>query len=146
MTATKTKSPIPPAEVEVLVPFHDVDAMHIVWHGNYLKYFEVARTALMESINYSYHEMAESGYAWPIIDTHSRYGGSATAGDRLLVTATLREWEQRLRISYRIVNAATGNRITRGSSTQVAVAMPTNEMCYHSPDILFEKLGITREV
>ena len=135
-------SPIPPVEVEVVVPFHDVDAMHIVWHGHYLKYFEVARTALMESVNYSYREMVESGYAWPIISMQSRYGGPAGVGDRLLVTATLREWETRLRISYRIVNAVSGKRITRGSSVQVAVSMPGGQMCYTSPPILFEKLGL----
>ncbi len=116
--------------------------MHIVWHGNYLKYFEGARAALMQKLKYNYKEMRESGYAWPIIDISARYGGSATVGDRLVVTATLREWENRLRISYRIVNKRTGKRITRGKSIQVAVDMETGEMCYRSPDILFTKLGL----
>ena len=138
----KQPSPAAPAEVEILVPFHDVDAMRIVWHGHYLKYFEVARTALMESIDYAYGQMAASGYAWPIIDVHSRYGGSATVGDRLLVTATLLEWEHRLRIGYRIVHGKTGKRITRGTSTQVAVEIASGEMCYRSPDVLFQKLGL----
>lgn len=143
MSKRKINSPIAPVEVEIKVPFHDVDVMRIVWHGHYLKYFEIARTALMESINYSYAQMAESGYAWPIIDIHSRHGGSAIVGDVLRITATLREWEQRLRITYRIVNTRTGKRITRGSSTQVAVRMPGNEMCYRSPQILFERLGLS---
>ena len=38
------------AEVEIEIPFHDVDSMKIVWHGNYAKYFEIARCALFESI------------------------------------------------------------------------------------------------
>ena len=130
------------AEVEVQVPFYDVDPMHIVWHVNCLKYFEQARSALMESIGYNYKEMRESGYSWPIIDVSARYGGPATVGDRLLVTATLREWETRLRISYRIVNKRTGKRITRGKSVQVAVDARTGEMCYRSPAILFQKLGL----
>ena len=129
-------------EVEVQVPFYDVDPMHIVWHGNYLKYFEQARAALMYSIGYGYREMKESGYSWPIIDISARYGGSATVGDTLIVTATVREWETRLRISYRIVNKRTGKRITRGKSVQVAVDMKTGEMCYRSPAILLEKLGV----
>ena len=132
------------ASVEVSVPFYDVDPMHIVWHGNYLKYFEAARSALMEKLNYNYREMRDSGYSWPIIDMSARYGGSATVGDRLVVTATLREWDTRLRISYRIVNKATGKRITRGQSVQVAVDMRNGEMCYRSPAILFQKLGIER--
>jgi acyl-CoA thioester hydrolase len=35
------------AEVEVEVPFHDVDLAGVVWHGHYMKYLENARWALM---------------------------------------------------------------------------------------------------
>ena len=136
---------LPQAEVEILVPFHDVDAMRIVWHGHYVKYFEIARCALLDSIDYGYQQMVESGYAWPVIEIKARYGAPARFDDRLLVTATLREWAQRLRISYRIVNAETGKRITRGTSIQVPVSMATNEMCYNAPDVLYEKLGLSRD-
>ena len=33
---------------EIEVPFYDIDPMDIVWHGNYIKYFEVARCALLK--------------------------------------------------------------------------------------------------
>ena len=39
------------AEVSFQVPFHDVDAMQVVWHGNYLKYFELARTEMERSMD-----------------------------------------------------------------------------------------------
>ncbi|MGZ5781545.1 MAG: acyl-CoA thioesterase, partial [Burkholderiaceae bacterium] len=65
------------AEVELQVQFFDLDPMEIVWHGNYVKYLEIARCALLDSIDYNYVQMKESGYAWPIIDMHLRYPGSA---------------------------------------------------------------------
>ena len=37
------------AAIEVEVPFHDVDAMTVAWHGHYLKYFELARTQLLRA-------------------------------------------------------------------------------------------------
>lgn len=43
---------------EIEVPFFDVDAMHIVWHGNYVKYLETARCAFLSAIGYDYNEMA----------------------------------------------------------------------------------------
>ena len=49
------------AEVVLTVSFHDCDPMGVVWHGNYFRFFEVAREALLRSINYSYGEMAASG-------------------------------------------------------------------------------------
>lgn len=124
------------------VPFHDVDSMAVVWHGHYLKYFEIARCELLESFDYSYRQMKESGYAWPIIDMHLRFSRPAVFGQRLRVQATLKEYEYRLKIAYRIVDDRTGRRLTRGTTTQVAIDLKTDQMCYRSPDVLFRKLGV----
>jgi len=130
------------AEVEVQVQFFDVDPMHIVWHGNYVKYLEEARCALFDSIGYNYRQMQSSGYAWPIVDLRLRYIGGAVFGQRLRVHADLVEWENRLRIDYVIEDATSGKRLTRASTTQVAVDLATGEMCFASPAILFAQLGV----
>ena len=49
------------AEVELTVPFHDVDMMGVVWHGNYFRYFEIAREALLNQFDYGYRQMKASG-------------------------------------------------------------------------------------
>jgi acyl-CoA thioester hydrolase len=131
------------AETEIDVPFFDLDPMNIVWHGNYVKYLEIARCALLDSIGYNYMQMKESGYMWPVIDVNLRYIGSAVFGQRLLVRAELVEWENRLKVDYLISCAATGKRLTRASTTQVAVEIKTGEMCFGSPPVLFEKLGVS---
>jgi acyl-CoA thioester hydrolase len=130
------------AEVEVQVQFYDVDALHIVWHGHYAKYFEQARCAVLDAIGYNYPEMRDSGFAWPVIDLHIRYMQPAAFGQRITVRAEIVEWEQRLVIEYLLTDAATGRRLSKGSTTQVAVNMATQEMCFVSPPILFEKLGL----
>jgi acyl-CoA thioester hydrolase len=130
------------AEVEIQVQFYDLDPMQIVWHGNYVKYLEVARCALFDRIDYNYEQMRESGYAWPIIDLSLRYVGPAKFAQRLLLRADLVEWENRLKIDYLISDAATGKRINRASTTQVAVEIASGEMCFVSPAILFDKLGV----
>jgi acyl-CoA thioester hydrolase len=131
------------AETEIDVQFFDLDPMNIVWHGNYVKYLEIARCALLDSIGYNYMQMKESGYMWPVIDVNLRYIGSAVFGQRLLVRAELVEWENRLKVDYLISCAATGKRLTRASTTQVAVEIKTGEMCFGSPPVLFEKLGVS---
>ena len=130
------------AEVEMQVQFFDLDPMQIVWHGNYVKYLEVARCALLDQIGYNYEQMKESGYAWPIIEMNLRYAGPATFGQRLLLRAEIVEWENRLRIDYLISDAASGKRLNRATTTQVAVDVHSGEMCFASPSILFEKLGV----
>ncbi len=130
------------AETIVEVPFYDVDMMDIVWHGNYIKYFEIARCVLLSQIGYTYQQMRESGYAWPVIDLHVRYPQPARFGQRIRVKARLVEWENRLKIKYLIEDASSGQRLTKGHTVQVAVNIEDQTMCLVSPPILAEKLGI----
>ena len=123
--------------IQIEVPFHDVDMMEVAWHGHYVKYFEVARCALLDQFNYNYPQMRNSGYAWPVIDLHLRYARPARFGQTITVTATVREWENRLKISY-LISDKNGQRLTRGHSIQVAVDMASEEMLYVSPPILME--------
>jgi acyl-CoA thioester hydrolase len=131
--------------VEVIVPFHDLDPMEVAWHGHYVKYFELARCALLDRIDYNYPQMRASGYAWPVIDLHVRYAQPARFNQRLKVRADLVEWEQRLKIQYQIHDLDSGQRLTKGHTVQVAVNGATGEMCFVSPAVLFEKLGVQPE-
>ena len=135
-------SKLPQAEKELEIPFHDVDAMQIVWHGHYYKYFEIARTALLHSIHYDVQAMIESKYGWPVVETHCRYLHPLRYGMRVRVTATILEYEHRLKIGYEISEAGTGKKICKGSTTQVAYDMRKQETCLISPDILLAKLGL----
>ena len=130
------------AESDIRVQFFDLDPMEIVWHGNYVKYLEVARCALLDKIGYNYVQMKASGFAWPVIDLQLRYIKAAQFGQRLLLRAEIVEWENRLKIDYLISCHDSGKRLTRASTTQVAVDIASGEMCFASPAILLEKLGV----
>jgi acyl-CoA thioester hydrolase len=121
--------------VDMVVPFFDVDAMDVVWHGHYVKYLEVARCALLDDIGHNYTQMKASGYAWPVIDLQLRYVQAARFGQRLTVRADLIEWQNRLLIHYLVQDAASGQRLTRASTVQVAVKLANGEMQLVSPDV-----------
>ena len=125
-------------DTEVLVPFFDIDTMHVVWHGHYVEYLEVARCALLDHIGHNYTRMQEAGYAWPVIDLQLRYVRGATFGQRINVRANLVEWENRLKISYLITDLATGERLTRACTVQVAVEIASREMQLASPQCFIE--------
>jgi acyl-CoA thioester hydrolase len=125
-------------DTEVLVPFFDVDTMHVVWHGHYVKYLEVARCALLDRLGHNYTHMLDSGYAWPVIDLQLRYVRGAVFGQRINVRAGLVEWENRLKIDYLITDTATGERLTRASTVQVAVDVNTREMQLACPKVFVE--------
>lgn len=131
------------AEVTLTVPFHDVDMMGVVWHGNYFRYFEIAREALLNQFNYGYRQMRDSGYVWPVVDTRVKYRDVLTFEQTFRVRATLVEYENRLKINYEILDASSGKRTTTGYTIQVAVEAQSKELCFVSPAILFERMGVT---
>jgi acyl-CoA thioester hydrolase len=128
------------AETEFIVEFYDVDSMQVVWHGNYIKYFELARRVLLDKIGYGYLKMEESGYAFPVIDVSAKYIGSLKFKDRARVKAILEEYENRLRIKYEIRNVETGKLTTKGISTQMAFDIKMRESCFACPPVLIQKV------
>ena len=132
-------------EIELTPSFHDLDPMNIVWHGNYVKYLEIARCALLAKFDYDYPQMRASGFAWPIVDMRLKYVRSAEFNQRLRIRAEIVEWENRLKITYLIRDAASGAKLNQAYTIQVAVDMQTAEMRYVCPPILWQRLGVQPE-
>ena len=128
------------ASAELKVEFYDVDAMKVVWHGNYARFVEVGRNALYAKLGFGYDEMEASGFSWPVVDFHVRFLKPARLGELLRVTAVLTEWENRVRMDFVITNAATGEKITKADSIQVAVDAKTGELQFECPEVFQSKV------
>jgi len=126
--------------LDLEVPFFDVDSYRIAWHGSYVKYLEIARCKLLEHINYTYDDMERSGYFFPIVDLQIKYIQPLRFKQMVTVTATLSEWEHRLAIRYLITDQATGERLTKGRTVQAAVAMPGLTTQFICPNILIDNV------
>ncbi|MAB14649.1 acyl-CoA thioesterase [Parvibaculum sp.] len=129
------------ATSQIKVQFYDLDPMNIVWHGNYARFFEIGRGALLDKIGYNYMAMKESGYAWPVIDMHIRYYRPLELRQTAEITAGITEWENRLKISYLISHMETGKKITSGHTVHVALDIQSQEMQWETPPVLREKLS-----
>lgn len=131
-------------DVDIFIPFHDCDPMGIVWHGNYLRYFEIAREQLLNQFDYGYRQMLDSGYIWPVVDVKLKYRRSVKYEQLISVNAKIVEYENRLKINYIIFDKETNEKLTTGHTIQVAVEQETNELQFVCPDILFIKMGLTK--
>lgn len=114
--------------------------MEVVWHGNYPRYLEIARCALLDAIDYDYPRMRDSGYAWPVVDMRIKYIRPLRFRQRIRVTATLCEYENRLKMDFLITDAHSHEKLSKANTIQVAVDMRTQEMCFVSPPVLRDKL------
>ncbi|MBP2292047.1 acyl-CoA thioesterase [Azospirillum rugosum] len=128
------------ADVTIQAQFYDLDPMEVVWHGNYARYLEQARCALLDRIGYNYPDMAASGFMWPIVDMQLKYVRPIRFAQTVVVTATLAEYENRIRIDYRIRDEKTGELLTKARTVQLAVHAKTGELSFESPPILIEKV------
>lgn len=128
------------AEIEVEVPFHDVDLAGVVWHGHYMKYLENARWAVMNRIGFGLDAMLASGFIWPVIGLEVKYIRAARYGERLRVRASIVEWESKLVLNYLMLEAKEGTRIGRAQTTQVAVARESGTLQLVSPACLTDRV------
>lgn len=128
------------ADITVKTQFYDLDPMEIVWHGNYARFFEQARCALLDKLGYNYQQMSDSGFAWPIVDMRIKYVRPLRFPQTVKVTATLVEYENRLKINYLIEDIVSSERLTKGYTVQVAVDRKTEEMLFESPVVFRQKV------
>jgi len=75
-----------------------------------------------------------------VVEIYLRYVSPARYGQVVLARAELLEYENRLKIGYRITDKASGQRLTKGWSVQVAIDAKTNELQFVSPKVLLEKM------
>jgi acyl-CoA thioester hydrolase len=129
-------------EVKYIVPFYDLDPMQIVWHGNYLNYFEIARAALLDHYGvdlYSYYERQK--LLFPIIKTSTKHIFSLRHRDEVICKATLVDAKVKLVFDFEIRLAKDGKICARGRTEQVTVKAPEMEMIFSFPDDIRQALG-----
>jgi len=129
----------PEIEVELEVPFHDVDMLRLVWHGHYYKYFEIARTQLLRKKGLSAGEIVETGYMFVVIESKCRYPAPLRFGQRFVVGARIADVDYRVKIDYQIWNATENKRSAYGH-TVLATVNPSGELQLRTPDVLLERL------
>jgi len=127
-------------EITFPVEFYDVDTMRVVWHGNYVKYMEKGRCALLDMLNFGYLEMEKCGTAFPIVKLDLKYIRSLRFGDIAKVVSYLTEYENCIKIKYEIYNAKTGELTTKAESTQMAMSIETGESYLVCPEIFIKNV------
>ena len=126
--------------IYIKAQFYDIDPMNVVWHGHYARFFEQARCQLLDSIDYNYGAMEKSGYIWPIVDMQVRYVRPIKCFQEFIVTATIVEYLNRLKIKYEIADKDTGEVLTKAHTVQLAVKADTGELCIETPAIISQKI------
>lgn len=102
------------------VRFSEVDSMRVVWHGNYLKYFEDGREAFGEAHDLDYLKIHASGYLTPIVHSSLDFKSPLKYGDTgIIETRFINSPAAKIIHEYRILNAHTEKVLVVGKTIQV---------------------------
>jgi acyl-CoA thioester hydrolase len=127
------------AQVEIKVPFHDCDPLFVVWHGHYLKYLEVARSALFAAHEVDVEHVRALNYRMYVTDAHCRYMHPLRYNDVARVTARFSAVTPLLRIAYELVNV-TENRRSARAVTVLATTDAAGKLLTETPHDLLERV------
>lgn len=92
-------------EIKIKTRYSETDQMGIIYHPNYITYYEIARTEMIRTLAYPYKEMESDGIMMPIIEVQSKYLKPAYYDEELIIRTTLKEFPtSRITFHYEIYN------------------------------------------
>ena len=101
--------------------YADTDRSQVVYHANYLRFFEVGRATLMRDAAYSYREIEESGFVYPIIQVGLDYFSPLRYDDPMYIHTRPADLERvKLRFDYIITHGDTGELVCMGFTRHCA--------------------------
>ncbi|RTZ95442.1 MAG: acyl-CoA thioesterase [Deltaproteobacteria bacterium] len=138
------KQPIQTCRITLQVPFHDLDPMQVVWHGNYYKYFDLARFELFHQSGIELYGLyKKTGLLLPITRTNCKHIASLSYGDEFTCTASLIEAHIKIVIDFEIRRIADNILCATARGEQVAVQMPEKELLLEIPEYIRHALDGT---
>ena len=119
---------------EIIVRFSEVDSMRIVWHGNYLKYFEDGRESFGLKYSLGYLDVYKHNVMIPIVKVNCDYKRPLGSGDTAIVeTRFIATEAAKIVFDYTIYRQKDHEVAAIGSSTQVFLT-PQGELLLTAPE------------
>ena len=131
MKMRDAKATQPASEARVRVRYAETDQMGVVYHSNYLVWFEVGRVELIRQMGLNYKQMEEEdGCGISVVDVHVRYRAPARYDDELVIeTRLLAARGAVIKFGYRILRIADGILLCEGETVHVCVGKDMKKMC-----------------
>ena len=111
-------------EIEFDVRFSETDAMGVVWHGNYLKFFEDGREAFGKEFGIEYLDLYHAGYFTPIVKSEINHKSPINYGERAkIITTMIPTKAAKIIFQYEIINLSTGKVSAVGQTIQIFLSV-----------------------
>ena len=129
-------------KIEIIVRYSETDQMSFVYHGNYVKYFEIGRIAWLKKIGISYKQMEDDGIILLVIDVKINFRKPALFDDKLILTTKLKQLPSyMIEFEYEIIR--NNDLITRGYTKLIFLNSKTKKPV-RCPDFLLNKINLDK--
>lgn len=116
-------------ETTIRVRYAETDRMGVVYHANYLVWFEIGRTEFCRARGFAYKDMEENEHAFLVVaESYCRYKAPAQYDDELIIRTHITELRRRsVRFGYEVIRTPDGIVIAEGETGHV-VTDPTGRV------------------
>jgi acyl-CoA thioester hydrolase len=123
----------------VEIRFSDCDPLGIVWHGNYVRYFEDGRESFSKKFGFDYMDFYNRGYSTPVVSVKCDFKKTMKYRDVALVETIFRSTEAAKIVFDYVIREESTNEITcTGSTTQVFVERDNMKLLLLTPDFIID--------
>jgi acyl-CoA thioester hydrolase len=108
--------------ITLRVNYSETDQMGVVYHANYLIWFDRARTELMRETGVTYRELEQQGVYLAVSEVKVRYRAAARYDDLVQVRCWVRDLaSRRVIFGYAVERAATAELLATGETALVSL-------------------------
>ena len=105
---------------EIPVRFSEVDALGIVWHGHYLKFFEDGREAFGKQYELGYLDIHKQQFVVPLVNINVDFKRTVKYGDTIIIETTyIDSPAAKIMFNYKLFRSSDSALVATGESTQI---------------------------
>lgn len=117
-------------ETKIRTRYQETDGMGVIYHANYINYYEIARSEMVRTMgDYSYKQIEEGGIFMPVVEVQCRYFKPAYYDEELTIHTTVKELPtSKITFHYEVFNPQ-GDLINTGLATLAFMRTDTRRPC-----------------
>ena len=133
------------SRVEHHVDFFDTDAMEVVHHSNYIRWFEIGRVEFLRAAGITLGELMADGYVFPITDVSAKFLSPGRFDDVLVIETTPTALTKaKMAFDYRVLRKGEDTVLVTGHTQNVFTSRETGKIA-RLPEKYYKKLAAMLE-
>ncbi len=110
------------SEAPIRVRYAETDQMGVVYHSNFIIWFEVGRVEAMRQLGFSYKQMEQDGCHLPVMEVRCRFKAPALYDDEILVRTQVKNVRAGMvHFVYEVRRKGEGALLAEGETVHFAV-------------------------